>query len=367
MAAEPTAGASQVYTWEPSNAAIARRYGLERGQIVRFDTNTAATPPEGIEALLCGPFDPPLNEYPDSSYEDLTAAIARYAGVMPTEVLVAAGADEALDICAKTFLSAGTAALVPVPTYAMYGVLTSQREARIVAVPRLGPEAGFALDLDRLAESLPTAHLVWLCAPNNPTGAPEPAGAIEQVLQLAGRTEDAAGAPVVVVDEAYHEFTGQTVVALRSRHPNLVVVRTLSKGFALAGIRVGYAIATRETIARLERLRPPGSISTISAQLAAAALADPSIARRAVAAVAAERGRLADGLAGIGWTPLPSVTNFVLVRVGDHGAAEVAADRLLRAGIVPRTFGPANPLRGHLRLTVRSRSENDRLLEVLAA
>ncbi len=118
-------------------------------------------------------------------------------------------------------------------------------------------------------------------------------------------------------------------------------------------------------IERLERVRPPGSVSTISAHVATRALRSPEYARENVTALTAEREWLAAGLAARGWQPAPSVTNSLLVRIGDHDAAERAADGLLHAGIVPRTFGPANPLRGHLRLTVRSRHENERLLQVV--
>jgi len=169
-----------------------------------------------------------------------------------------------------------------------------------------------------------------------------------------------------VVDEAYFEFVGRTLVPLTDRYPNLIVVRTMSKAFALAGIRVGYAIASRPTIERLERVRPPGSISTVSAALAAAALARPDLARTNVAALAIEREWFTDALRGAGYRVQLSVTNFVLVHVGDALAASELADRLLRRGIVPRTFGMDHPLAGHLRLTVRSRSENTRLIEVLA-
>ena len=354
---------SEVYTWEPSNAAIAARYGLDPGAVMRFDTNTSPAAPELVGAWLGGPFEPPLNEYPDSAYTELSAAAAAYAGVREDEVIVGAGADELLDLVAKAFLPAGSAAIVPVPTYSMYGVLSSQRGARILAVPRRGPEDGFALDLERLLPLLPQARVAWLCAPNNPTGASEADEAIRAVVEAA----DALGpdGPLVVVDEAYHEFTGRSLVGWRERYERLVVVRTVSKAFALAGIRVGYAIAARPTVARLERVRPPGSVSTIAASLAARALARPELARRNVAALAAERERLATGLAESGWTPYPSVTNFLLVRVGDHAAAEAAAVRLLHAGIVPRTFGPANPLRGCLRLTVRNRAQDDRLLDAI--
>ncbi|MFI5255333.1 MAG: aminotransferase class I/II-fold pyridoxal phosphate-dependent enzyme, partial [Candidatus Limnocylindrales bacterium] len=223
---------------------------------------------------------------------------------------------------------------------------------------------GFALDIERVAGALADVAVAWLCDPNNPTGALEPAGTVEAVLEAAARTSGPP--PFVVVDEAYFEFSSRTVVELRDRWPNLIVVRTLSKAFALPGARIGWALAARETIARLETVRPPGSISTITAHLGAAALARPAWARANVERLVAERERLGAGLAAVGWTPYPSVTNFLLVRIGDHAAAEAAAERLLHAGLVPRTFGPANPLRGHLRLSVRSPAEDDRLLEVAA-
>ena len=172
--------------------------------------------------------------------------------------------------------------------------------------------------------------------------------------------------PLVVVDEAYFEFGGGSVVDLRSRHGNVLVVRTVSKAFALAGARVGFGAGDRSVIERLEHFRPPGSISTVSAELARRALSEPDYARRNAHALSEERRWLADRLDALGWLAWPSVCNFLLVRIGDHEAAERAAEGLLHAGIVPRTFGPANPLRGHLRLTVRSRAENERLLAVVA-
>src|SRR3712207_5627214 len=109
---------SQVYTWEPSNAAIARRYGLRPEDILRFDTNTSPSPPGWLAEALPGPFDPPLNEYPDSEYAELTAAIAEYVGVPADEIVVGAGADEILDLAAKAFLQPGGGSIVPIPTYA---------------------------------------------------------------------------------------------------------------------------------------------------------------------------------------------------------------------------------------------------------
>jgi histidinol-phosphate aminotransferase len=360
MPGQPT---SQVYTWEPSDSAIAARYGLRAEDIVRFDTNTSPLAPGFVAEALGGPFDPTVNEYPDSSYEHLTAAAAAYTGSEPHEVIVGAGADEVLDLVAKAYLPSGSSALVPIPTYAMYGVLSSQRAARIVSVPRRGGEDGFALDVPAVIAKLPDVRVVWLCSPNNPTGTTEPGENLRTVLDAAAALDEP---PLVVVDEAYFEFVGASVVGWRTKYPNLLAVRTLSKAFSLAGIRVGYGVASRNVIERLERVRPPGSISTVSAHIATRALREPAYAAANARALAEEREWLVSAVDALGWHSWPSVTNFLVVRIGDHEVAERAAEHLLSNGIVPRTFGPANPLRGHLRLTVRSRGENARLVDVIA-
>lgn len=364
LTATPTsAPVSQVYTWEPSSQSIATRYRLRPEDILRFDLNTSPLPPPDLAAALAGPFDPPLNEYPDSMYPAVADAAAAYVGVDPSQILVGAGADEVLDIIAKTFLPAGGRAVVPIPTYSMYGVLTTQRGATLDAVLRRPAEEGFGIDPARLLPRLAGADLVWLCAPNNPTGAPEPLSVITQVLAAAAAL--GRDGPIVVVDEAYAEFSPETSVSIIDRYPRLVVVRTVSKAFALAGLRVGYAVAQRPTIERLERLRPPGSVSTVSAVVAGAALREPGRARRNADMLAVERDWLAERLRAVGLPAYPSITNFLLVSFGSVEAAEVITEVLLHAGIVSRTFGPANPLRGHLRFTVRTRSENERLLDVL--
>lgn len=355
-------GASQVYTWEPSDRAIAERYGLRPEDILRFDTNTSPTPPDWAAAMLRDDFDPPLNEYPDSSYADLTAAAAAYLGIAPDRIVVGAGADEIIDMVAKAWLGEGATALVPTPTYGMYGVVSGQREARVKRIPRLGPDGGYGLDLGALLPLLAGASVVWLCDPNNPTGAREDPDRLLVLLDVAAAVPDR---PLVVIDEAYAEFVEGSAVSWLDRYPHLLVVRTLSKAFALAGARVGYAAGSRAVIARMERVRPPGSISTISATLGAMALSRPEVARANATRLASEREWLAARLATAGWPPAPSVTNFLLVPLGDRSRTEAVAEHLLEAGIVPRTFPIDHPLADHLRLTVRSRAENERLLTII--
>jgi histidinol-phosphate aminotransferase len=173
-------------------------------------------------------------------------------------------------------------------------------------------------------------------------------------------------APVVVLDEAYAEFVGASLVDLRHAYPRLVVVRTASKAYALAGLRVGFAVARPELIRAMEPYRPPGSVSIPSVAVVAAALRDPDALRANVLRVSAERARLAAAFADLGIPGGPSVANFLLVGFGDRARATATASALLRRGLVPRTFGAAHALADHLRFTVRSPGDDDRLVAALA-
>lgn len=361
---DPTAPTG--YTWEATDDEVAARYGIPRGEIVRFDLNTSPTPPAMVDELLAaGRFETRLSEYPPSDYRRLVEAAAARYGVGRDEILVGAGADEVIDLIGKAFLAPGRSAVIPTPTYAMYRVITEQRGATIVPVPRRPATEDWAIDLEAVRAAATDAAVVWLCSPNNPTALPEPDGRIEAVLAgLAGDAETAGRRPpIVALDEAYAEFVGRSLVDLRERYPNLIVVRTASKAYALAGLRVGFALARPEVIARLNPYRPPGSVSTVSVTVVTEALLEPTILDANLARVEAERGRLSDGLRAVGWSVGPSVTNFVLVDFGTRQRAAAAAQGLLQRGLVPRTFGTDHPLAAYLRLTVRDPDENDRLIE----
>ena len=375
----PLDEAATGYEWEPSDAQIAATYGLDPEQIVRFDTNTSPRTPDGLAtwiALAAGldlrplegagtrplPRRAPLNEYPDATYAELTAAISAATGVPGPRIVVGAGADEVLDIVAKTCLEPGGRAVMPGPSYGMYPVLTRQRRARLIEVPRASGRHDFAIDPDELAGAAAAADLVWLCDPNNPTGSVEAPGVLVGFLERLAEAADPG--PVVVVDEAYREFAGESLIGAVDRFPRLVVVRTLSKAYGLAGIRVGYAVAQETLVKRLSAVRPPGSISTLSAAIGAAALHAGDFARVNVVSIVAERERLCSELRRAGWRVEASVTNFLLLDAGGPTAADRVAVRLLGHGLVPRRFGDG-PLRGHLRLTVRTPEQDDRLVAAL--
>jgi histidinol-phosphate aminotransferase len=358
------------YTWEATSEAVAARYGLRLEDVLRFDLNTAPAPPSrALEALARGRFDVPLSEYPPSDYRRLAAAAAGAYGCSTEDLIVGAGADEVLDLCAKAFLRPRATAVVPVPTYPMYRILSEQRGATVVRVPRAGKAEAYGLNLDATRSAARGAEVVWLCDPNNPTGRLEPEGSIEALLEALAldAAADGRAAPTVVLDEAYAEFVGRSLSGLRARYRRLVAVRTASKAYALAGLRVGFGIARPELIAELAPYRPPGSVSVPSVAVVADALTDPVEMRANVTAVTAERARFAAALDEVGWSADPSVTNFLLVDLGTPERAAAAGESLLRRGLVPRTFPGSHPLAASLRLTVRTPADDDRLVEAVRA
>ena len=353
------------YAWEATDEDVAARYGVPRERILRFDLNTSPEPPaRAAEVMARGVFESVLSEYPPSDYRRLVRAACDAYGAAPDEILVGAGADEILDLAGKAFLPAGGTAVIPVPSYALYRVITEQRGARVIGVPRQAAAEGWAMDVEATVEASADANLVWLCSPNNPTALAEPDGAIESLLVALDARAARAGArpPVVILDEAYAEFVGRSLLDLRRRHRNLVVVRTASKAYALAGLRVGFAVGDPGTIAEIAPYRPPGSVSTVSVTVVTEALRDGATMHANVARVERERSRLAGALRAVGWSVGPSVTNFLLVDFGTAQRSATVAEELLRRALVPRTFEAGHPLAAFLRLTIRDRAGNDRLI-----
>ncbi|HEU4448537.1 MAG TPA: aminotransferase class I/II-fold pyridoxal phosphate-dependent enzyme [Gaiellaceae bacterium] len=313
MRALPPAFAA--YSWAPATTEIAALTGLDPVEVVRFDGNVPAWPlPSSRPGALAGAVAD-VQSYPHGGYTELTAAAARYAGVEPANVVLGAGADDLILLCARAFAGAGDlVAIAEEPTYPLFSI----------AAGLAGAEVG---DED--------PALTFSCRPNNPTGA---LGALPAARPL-------------VVDEAYYEYAGETAAGLLDE--GVVVLRTLSKAFGLAGARVGYALADRTTAAELNRRQSPAPISTLSAALALAALADPPD----VSAQVEERERLARGLRALGLDPLPSRTNFLFVPVDDAAGLGAA---LLRSGLVVRVFPDG------IRASVRDPEDDDRLLEGIA-
>ena len=314
MRALPAAFAE--YRWAPSTEAIASDLGLEPDAIKRFDGNVPATPspfasPEAMATALAR-----VNEYAHGGFPALVNAIAEYAGVEPENVVLGAGADDLILLCARTFAGPGDVVAIDVaPTYPLFRI----------AAQLAGADVG---------EDAPS--VTFTCRPNNPTGTLGPL----------------SSARPLVVDEAYFEYAGETASGLIEE--GVVVLRTFSKAFGLAGARVGYGLADRTTADELNRRQAPQPISGISAALALAALSErPDVSEQVV-----ERERCAAALEELGLEPPPSDANFLFVPLEDPDGVGAT---LLREGLVVRVFPDG------IRFSIRDRDDDDRLLEALAA
>ena len=302
------------YAWAPPTDEVARLAGIDPSQVLRFDQNTPSLPlPSTRPGAIAGPLAR-VSGYPAGGYRSLRRAIADYAGVEPENVVLGAGADDLILLCARAYAAPGDTIAIPdPPTYPLFRI----------AVQLAGATVGGDDPV-----------LTFACRPNNPTGLLDPF----------------PDARPLVVDEAYFEYSGETALPLLD--DGVVVLRTFSKLFALAGARVGYALAAPDVAAELNARQAPAPISTLSAALAVATLADPP----PVAPVLEERERLASALRALGLAPLRSHANFLYVPVEDGDAL---GDALLRHGIVVRAYPDA------IRVSVLDAEDDDVLVEAL--
>lgn len=329
----------------------------------RLHANESPWPPEGADPTQA------LHRYPEPQPKALVQAFAQYCGVDPGCVLLGRGSDEGIDLLTRAFCEAGKdAVLITPPTFGMYAVAARIQGAYVVEIP-LQRNAGYALDAVEIAGTARTGYvngqrlkILWLCSPNNPTGNAIATTDLERILDAAGERA------IVVVDEAYGEFTAQPSWASRiAEYPQLVVLRTLSKAHGLAGARLGAVIAHPRIIALLRKIVPPYAIASQSAQAALAALQPSALEamRSRVRLLLAERLRVATALAATSkvlkvW---PSDANFLLVEFRDANAALVA---LAAERLVVRDFrGKRGIGAGALRITIGTPEQNDRLIRSL--
>lgn len=302
------------------------------------------------------------NRYPQPQPADLVARLARLYRVAPEKILVTRGSDEGIDLLLRAFCRAGRdAILITPPTYGMYKVAAAIQHARVLTAP-LDAEKDFALDARAVLRAVtPATRIVFLCSPNNPTGA---LLARDAVLQIARKL---LGRAVVVVDEAYLEFSGARSLATElPRRPNLVVLRTLSKAYGLAGVRCGVTIADPALIRVLQKIIAPYPIPgpVLEAALAALTPSGLAAARRSARTLVAARRRLATALKKLPvvrhvW---PSNANFLLVAVQDSARL---MDLARARGIILRDRSKDVP--NTVRITVGAPDENAQVLKLFSA
>jgi histidinol-phosphate aminotransferase len=336
------------------------RYHFDRTPValdLSDNTNRWGTPPAALEVLRSAGTDL-LARYPDLYAEELRAVAAARLGVPEACVATGCGSDDVLD---STFRACGGSAsdvvALATPTFSMVRPF-----ARMNGMPaRAVPWADALDDPVRLLEG--GQALVYVCSPNNPTGHVAPGAWVEARLEASGEN-----GPVVVLDEAYVDFGGDTFAARAAGHPRLVVSRTLSKAFGLAGLRVGYAVAAPATALEIEKSRGPYKVSRVAGEAAATALRDADgWVARTVAECVANRERAFPELSRRGLSPLPSQANFILFR-SPTGDAKADALGIRAHGVAVRPF-PGNMPDGTdaLRLTVAPWTEMERFFEALDA
>jgi histidinol-phosphate aminotransferase len=338
---------------------LAREMGLKEESIVKLASNEN---PRGIGPRTRAAIDGALAEvarYPDGNGHALKTALAARHGVDMAQIVLGNGSNDVLELVALAFLGPGRAAVYSQHAFAVYPLATQARGARAIVVPA----KQYGHDLESMARAIDDqTSVVWVANPNNPTGTHAAPDALEAFVR---RVPERV---IVVVDEAYNEYLpselrAETVKWLK-RHPNLVVTRTFSKAYGLAGLRVGYALAHASVADVMNRVRQPFNVNSIALAAAAAALGDMEFVARAYAENLQGLRQLREGAERLGLDYIPSFGNFLTIRVGK---AQEVYKRLLRRGVIVRPVGGGYELPEHLRVTVGTEAENERFLAALAA
>lgn len=294
-----------------------------------------------------------FNRYPDSSCTALKAAISKYTGIGTSSIGVGNGSDELIYVLLQTFIEPEDAIALYNPSFSMYKIYGNVCGARIWEYEL---DQDFRIKLDEFITGIQKEKpkIVFLCNPNNPTGSRLELGELEQLLK--------STTGIVVVDEAYYEFSGVTASKLLLEYENLIILRTFSKAFGLAGLRIGYMLASPEVISYIDRVRSPFNVNAFAQLAAEVALENLDLVSERTEIIKGERERLSKLLAELkGIKCFDSWSNFILIRT--PFACEVNK-KLKEAGIYIRGFSsPA--LEDCLRVTIGSRLENDAFYEAL--
>lgn len=350
---KPWVAALQPYVPGKPIEELERELGIAGAVKLASNENPLGPSPKAVAAVreaLAG-----MHRYPDGACFRLRARLAERLGLEPAQLVFGCGADEILELVAKSFLGPGDECVFAWPSFAMYPIVTKGMGATPVAVPL---DAELVHDLDAMARAVtPCTRVVVVCNPNNPTGTSVGAAAFDRFA--AALPDDV----VLVVDEAYVDFARRPdfpdALGWVRRRPGTLVVRTFSKSVGLAGLRVGYGVGDRDLAGWLERARHPFNVNLLAEVGALAALDDDEHLARTLRVNAEGIDYLTRELRGLGIEVWPSEANFVLARPGPG-----AYERLLREGVIVR------PLAGfgmpeHVRITVGLPEENERLVKAL--
>jgi histidinol-phosphate aminotransferase len=347
--------AMEAYTPTSSLEIFAEQLGFPIEKLIKLDANENpyGPSPKARAALASSAY---THIYPDPEASKLRPMLAGYVGVSADHILVGAGADEIIELILQLFVEPGDTIINTPPTFSMYSFDAPLVFARVMNVER---RADFSLDVEAIetAARESDAKLLFLCSPNNPDGSLIPPETLERLLELP---------LVVVLDEAYIEFSGVESMAGRVPHtPNLIVLRTFSKWAGLAGLRVGYGIFPRDIIKHLWKIKQPYNLNVAADMAARASLDDLSYLQANVLRLITERARLETELTKFPFLkPYPSRSNFVLCKVEGMRAFDLR-ERLAREhGIVIRYYDKPR-MRDHIRISAGTPEQIDALLAAL--
>jgi histidinol-phosphate aminotransferase len=337
---------------------LAREMGLEERSIVKLASNEN---PRGVgprtraavEAALAD-----LARYPDGNGYELKVALSRRHGLDLSSIVLGNGSNDVLELVSMAFLAPGRSAVLSQHAFAVYPLATQARGARVIAVPA----KSYGHDLEAMAKAVADdTYVLWIANPNNPTGTFAGPDELEALIR---RVPERV---IVVLDEAYNEYLPPNARTdtpkWLKRYPNLVLTRTFSKAYGLAGLRVGYALAHPSVADMMNRVRQPFNVNSLGLAAAVAALDDMEFVARSYAENLQGLRQLEEGAAKLGLEYIPSSGNFLTIRVGR--AADVYK-RLLRRGVIVRPVA-GYELPEHLRVTVGTAEENDKFLAALNA
>jgi histidinol-phosphate aminotransferase len=338
--------------------------GEQIADLTKLNTNEGAFPPSPrVRAALAAIADESLRLYPDPTSSGLRAMAAARFGVAPEQVLAGNGSDDCLTIVYRGFLDAGERVVCPWPTYGLYSTLASLQGAELVRLPFGQSGRRFVLPGDLARQR---AKMIILANPNNPSATLVP---VDELRALCDEAEGAADRAIVVVDEAYVDFAlgagiDASMLPYLDQHPNLVVLRTMSKSYSLAGARLGLLFAAAPLVEALTKVKDSYNVNALTQAIGIAALEDRAYLEDCVRRTLAERARLESALGGMGLAWPESAANFLLVEIGER--AERIYLALKQVGLLVRWWS-APELRTKLRISVGKPDDNDRLIAALGA
>jgi histidinol-phosphate aminotransferase len=315
---------------------------------LRMDTSTnplGCNPAASRAIAECASMD--LDQYPSTYSDGLREELARFYGLARDNFIVGNGSDEMLDILFKTFMEPGETVITAYPAYSLHGFFVKINGGKVTQIDL---DENFQLDVEGINSA--KGKMVIICTPNNPTSNLFRKEDVKAVIEGCDRP--------VIVDEAYGEFAGESFMPLVDKYENLIVTRTFSKAYGLAGMRIGYMAANLEMANVLQTVKIPYSLNRVSEHVAISALRDQTFVRNSVETVNNERKHLAQGLSALGFHVFPSEANFILFRSPKDSAALVS--RMADKGVLIRDFGKLRRLENCVRTTIGTRQMNDELL-----